>query len=494
MVAAVALSEYVFSASQIQTYLECPRKWGWQYVDGIKSPPNRYAQFGLELHAYAEKYLRDFIAPNGLDPAGAALVAGIEHLPAPTTLNTPGLEVEQEFQLTVSGIKYRGFIDATWPANEQGIPVVLDHKSTSDLKWAKTEEELLENVQAMLYAKQTMHRHRTDRVELRWVYYARKRPQSKCVSLVVFQPHVDDQIRRINEVAREILEIKQDSGLTARDLPPDVTACEAYGGCPHKDRCNLSPVERMNSFMATKSIKELREELAAKRAKAEKAGKPEAAPKAKSEAAPAPEPSTKVTTPPPVKQTLAEKMAARRAAAAQGVNPPADEPETPPKAITVPPAPPAPPPFTRRGPGRPPGSKNKSTRPPAMPDAADMPGMGSPPVPREMKETVAGKTAEGSGYWLFVNSSPDPGTKLRVIRFSQIFTEVSAFIQAQHSKPHYLAIQYEGRAVYATYLDQYLDEKNYGPSFAITVDVRSPEGSDGLSVLERYAGEIVRGG
>jgi len=46
------------SASQIQTFTECQRKWAWRVLDGVEEPPNKAAELGGQVHAELEKYLR----------------------------------------------------------------------------------------------------------------------------------------------------------------------------------------------------------------------------------------------------------------------------------------------------------------------------------------------------------------------------------------------------------------------------------------------------
>ena len=88
------------SASQIETFSNCPRKWAWRYLEGVEDEPNKSAELGRAIHAELEKYLRgesiDFTSETGYIAA-----SGLEHLPKP---GTPGLLIEEEFHTGINTI------------------------------------------------------------------------------------------------------------------------------------------------------------------------------------------------------------------------------------------------------------------------------------------------------------------------------------------------------------------------------------------------------
>jgi len=239
----------ILSPSQINTFRECQRKWGYEQILKKEKTSNRSAMLGTDCHALLEDYMetgeldqtRTFRQDDKLYLA-EIVAPGLVHLPKP---GTPGLELEQHFvaRSTATGIRYQGLKDLCLPSQA----LVLDHKTTSDIgKWAKTEGALATDVQAQIYAKQTLDLLRVHDVELRWVYYQTKRPyQSKRVSLRVVQAHADEQFSLIEETSKEMVELRRNVlGPSIDGLPANERMCHAYGGCPFISICSRSSSSR----------------------------------------------------------------------------------------------------------------------------------------------------------------------------------------------------------------------------------------------------------
>lgn len=240
------------SASQINTYRDCKRKWGWSYILKIKGPPNASAQLGSAVHEQLETYLKG----GSLDfttEAGNIAASGLENLPKP---GTPGMKIEEEFHFRgPSGHDYLGYIDVECsPESKQakfGLPigVVIDHKTTGDLRWQKTADDLRTDVQAQLYATQHFMEHQAaEGVELRWNYLLTKKTRKSAVtSLIVTPEQTWEQFLEIEKTAVEMAAITTTNPL---DLEPTVTHCNAYGGCPYQGNCNLSPFDKLRAAAA----------------------------------------------------------------------------------------------------------------------------------------------------------------------------------------------------------------------------------------------------
>lgn len=227
------------SASQVQTFVDCPRKWSWRYVMEVEEPPNAAAEQGKAVHAQLQTYLEggeiDFSVETGYIAA-----AGLQHLPQP---GTPGLLVEEEFHFVgPSGHSYLGYKDL------EVSGVVYDHKTTSDLRWQKTAEQLRTDIQATLYAVDYFRKHPDENsVELRWIYYQTKNSKKSAVTVLrVDQNETWTRFLAIEEIAEDMAAV---SSVHPLELPPNVKHCNTYGGCPHQGRCNLSPFDKMRSFV-----------------------------------------------------------------------------------------------------------------------------------------------------------------------------------------------------------------------------------------------------
>ncbi len=243
------------SASQITLFRECARKWGWRYIAGIKTPTHPAAALGTEVDdTQLQPYLRDDRALDFARESGYIAAAGLAYLPKPKTF---GLEVQKHFVMpspTSAEFGFQGYIDLWMPSGGmpeiEGYPVVGDFKTTGNFRWAKTPETLAKDVQAQLYATWAMWSTGARVVDLVWIYFATKGPRkAKRVHLRAYSDDVADQFSAINATAEEMYALRQ-SCTDPLELRPSVEMCEAYGGCPYRDKCNLSPSEILESKTA----------------------------------------------------------------------------------------------------------------------------------------------------------------------------------------------------------------------------------------------------
>ena len=250
------MAEYHVSASQINTWELCARKWGHDKLDKVPRRPSKAAHKGTMTHKQLEDWLQFKQLPlfNGTeDERHAAVLAQaiIQHLPPP---QTPGMVVEGRTSIYIEGIKFVLVLDVG--RYDLPVPWVSDHKTTSDFCWALTEETIIDDAQACLYGYYGMARAQKPEVDLQWTY-ARTRgaavsmPIRKRVTLPMIQPRMDKSLA----TAREILAVRAEPGLTAMDLPYDAAGCAAYGGCQYVELCNLTPRERMRSIMNQEATK-----------------------------------------------------------------------------------------------------------------------------------------------------------------------------------------------------------------------------------------------
>lgn len=217
------------SASAVSTWRDCPRKWGFRYLDGVIVPPGPGAELGSEVHAVLEDYLR---TGNRVGTGKAHTIAsrGFDLL----SLYVGRGKVEQEIEFDIDGVPFSGRIDYFLP--EEAL--IIDHKTTSNKRWAKTAVELATDLQAVLYAHWATLETGSEEIDGRWIYY-----QTKGAHLVwqVQAPLRSD--RMVLDAAasdgRKMLAASS-AGKCAEDMPADLSACGKYGGCPYRDRCPAS--------------------------------------------------------------------------------------------------------------------------------------------------------------------------------------------------------------------------------------------------------------
>lgn len=271
----------LYSASGITKLDECERAFGWRYVAGIKTPTHPAAALGTEVDdTQLQPFLRDGRPIDFSRDSGHIAASALAFLPPP---KHPGLEVQKHFVIpsptwhgdTHSGIGLQGYVDL-WlpqgglplpenvPPTHDGIapPIVADFKTTVDIgKWAKSPTTLSTDVQAMIYAFWAMYATRKPVVDLVWIYMqTRGARKASRKHLRVTAQHVADQIVKINDRALRADEIVR----TVADplqLTPNPAQCDAYGGCPYRNLCNLGPGEIADARAAQAKRERERKEM-----------------------------------------------------------------------------------------------------------------------------------------------------------------------------------------------------------------------------------------
>lgn len=239
------------SASQLKTADECPRKWYWQKIIGVRVPETGAMTLGKAIHSELEGWARGSDAP--LSPLAAA---GLVHLPPRSEALLAESPLEQP-SLTLRGIPFLGYIDlAAPPGAWRDVPAIVDHKTTSDFRWAKTPDALSTDPQAVAYARWAAMRYygaglaegaidahpATDTgdrtVDVRFVYYrTRGAIATKPVDVTFKVRDLAPQWERFGKTVDAMKRYAEVPETEARAVPANLSACDMFGGCPHRARC-----------------------------------------------------------------------------------------------------------------------------------------------------------------------------------------------------------------------------------------------------------------
>lgn len=115
----------VFSASSVNTYLNCHLQWYFGYVLAAPAEASEPQRVGINVHEHAERVLKG--ERPAADPEIVHLTTVFDRDILPT-FGTPVL-IERGFQIEVNGIPYSGVIDVL---DRQGDTFVLrDLKTTN---------------------------------------------------------------------------------------------------------------------------------------------------------------------------------------------------------------------------------------------------------------------------------------------------------------------------------------------------------------------------
>lgn len=244
----LAPQDFIVSATQVSTFELCPRKWAFRYIDGVESPPNKYAELGIDTHGHLERWLRSGVVPVAHSDKSVQLAqALIPFLPPPQIVDPNNVELSQYY--TLCGVTFNLAVDLFMPKWGER-PRVFDHKTCGDLKWALTPDRLPGDVQGSLYGGWALHKTATSAVDLQWNYVCtRGAIKTLPVVATVTGRQIQERLGKSLESARKMRVIAE-SGAKAMQVEYDARGCSAFGGCPHQERCNLTAQEKMQSIAA----------------------------------------------------------------------------------------------------------------------------------------------------------------------------------------------------------------------------------------------------
>jgi hypothetical protein len=484
------------SASQISTFRDCQRKWALKHLAKLETPQNPYAALGSYIHERLEEYLTEgklptsssalaleLVTPKGLKVYSHAeildiMLPGLVHLPAPGVA-----DVERGFTLDLGDRgDLVGYIDFLVHTDHLRVG---DHKTTSNMNFALTDETIRADVQNTIYAVAALELYPDfAEVDSTWVYYSTnpRRPKStiaKCTSdektLAAPWEGVLHTIDEMNAVA--------ESGTDPKEVAATITACDKYGGCPFRgDPCKLSASERMKGMRMQQTLK-------MKAAGAEQAVNPP-------EGAQATQPTVAQAVAAAKPMSALDRLKARKAAEAQAAAPVQAAVQAPvevPVAVQAtlesrvfPQVAPAPQSLV--------DSATQPTPPPVEPKPEPPP---TPTVKRgrpakaktKVEPTIADVAAQPKGFTLYVNCSPTGDEPVQY--FHDIAAQAIERIRVSHGA-HYRLVEglFGGAPALLSEAVGNLIEDQY---YDIVLDLSTQEAKDAYLVLASKASRIVRG-
>lgn len=239
------------SPSQIKTFEDCPRKWAFSQLDDVDDPGNKFSTNGIQGHKLVEGYLLRGDVPDPTAPLGLAAQAMISMLRLPP--KHPAVQVERFWDFTLpltkgsdETVRILGYMDV-FASPPNGIPIIADHKFTSNLDYALTEDQLAEtDIAATLYAAYAMVTTGQDQCKLMWNYVDMNKPtKTKAVHVVTTWDRIFPRVERSLQIARTMRYLRtwdqNTEGPVSNQILPCPSACSKFAGCPMAPLCNLTP-------------------------------------------------------------------------------------------------------------------------------------------------------------------------------------------------------------------------------------------------------------
>lgn len=279
-----AVREFVLtqvSPSQIKTFRLCGKSWFYEKVLGLPKPERDFQATGTAIHAEFENHYLE-----GTEPEHPSVLAALA-LPQLRKVRLPVIEEPRNYELGLlaAGIKVRGRIDMLVPPDEDGRVWVNDWKSCSSWRYLKTPEQLARDEQGIIYGRYAFAQHPDATSYLFSHVYVRTKGGSGA-RFVGCDPLTRDDVDEMwTGIEATVGEMKEAAALIdAADVPHNLDACGAYGGCPYRSQCPAGSAS-IASMLGFSEEKETGMTLAEKLRKNREHGKvainpPDAAPSA----------------------------------------------------------------------------------------------------------------------------------------------------------------------------------------------------------------------
>jgi RecB family exonuclease len=247
----------LLSPSGAQTWRRCNRRFGWRYLDGFREPEGSGARLGKAYHAAMERYLLGTLrGADDLERADypeltpeqwttlrrivkAALASGAYPEPRPGVV----VAIERDLSLACANASWRGRVDAILTRPDRRL-VVLDHKSTRDLEYALTDETLPTDPQGVFYPAALTHPGLDSApIDLEWIYVQTHGAARVSTARATVTPtEADERMRMLDaDVGSSVRDLLVQRPRVL-DLEPSWDQCDAFGGCPHRERCGERPI------------------------------------------------------------------------------------------------------------------------------------------------------------------------------------------------------------------------------------------------------------
>lgn len=273
------------SSSQFSTFEDCERKWWLTWPMKVVQPLKDYFAFGTALHACNERYLQaddldrdpktgkavDLFPKGwdeGLDGIQSELIRNLvkKGIAEGLLVRHPDRAIEHRFVKELIRfddgwvVLLVGFIDyLLWRLGQ-----VQDHKTTKDMRYAKSPAQLKDDTQMLTYADEAFevaaqHGIHHETITVRHNVYLKdpSKLKIKKSEAVVTRAQVDARRERMRDMAKRMVLLKQRYAKPEQwgqlPNPKSFEACNKYGGCAFRLICGGRKTVKEYTHQTTKS-------------------------------------------------------------------------------------------------------------------------------------------------------------------------------------------------------------------------------------------------
>tara|TARA_R110002110_G_scaffold92555_18_gene241524 strand:+ start:2090 stop:2770 length:681 start_codon:yes stop_codon:yes gene_type:complete len=210
----------------------CKMLWWLSYI-GKKKPPRTEQQgLGTRVHKCLEDYITLGVYPETEFEEGLIAARALHLIPMERSIQAEvrldDLPIKME-----SPIPMMGIIDVLCL---DGIPLVLDFKTTTSKRWIKKSYQLKDDIQLMIYAVAALvNAPMADSCDIGHCYIGKREAWAQTVQIRVSRKEVEDFFERVVITAMREMEI---AGLCEPfEIERNYDFCSAYGGCKLINAC-----------------------------------------------------------------------------------------------------------------------------------------------------------------------------------------------------------------------------------------------------------------
>lgn len=285
------------SPSQYSTWTACQRKWYFEKVLKIASPQHPSAELGERCHTAIENYLKSGQREGDEDVLRILTYVWEQPWLARRVLD-PDVHIEDWATGVVGGVPYRGRIDMFWKEGRKAV--IVDHKTTANFKYRKTDAEAKTDPQTLFYSEYLFQDQDIDEIEIRY-HYIQTRGIPQAPMMVVVSYTRDEILQPLENLGVFLREMRDARELPLEKIPRNEKSCWLYGTrCFYYADCTDAPeASPEESLMDFKKMLEMRKAQQAGETSTAPAPTPAPAPSPAPQPTPAPAPAPSAPPPAP---------------------------------------------------------------------------------------------------------------------------------------------------------------------------------------------------